>query len=64
MFLGLPDAHPDPLDRGTDTRIQICFRIGTKMSRIRSTDANTSRMHAKGLFYIFTFVLYTFFSDV
>jgi hypothetical protein len=33
MFLGLPDPHPDPLDRGTDPRI----RIRAKMSRIQYT---------------------------
>jgi hypothetical protein len=37
MFLGLPDPHPDPLDRGTDPRIRICIRIHTKMSRIHNT---------------------------
>ncbi len=34
MFLGLPDPHPDPLDRGTVPRIRI---RPTKMSRIHST---------------------------
>ncbi len=37
MFLGLPDPHPDLLDRGTDPRIRICIQIRTKMSRIRNT---------------------------
>jgi hypothetical protein len=32
MFMGLPDPRPDPLVRGTDTRIRI--RIRTQMSRI------------------------------
>ncbi len=37
MFLGLPDPHPDSLDRGTDTRIRLRFRIRTKiMSRIHN----------------------------
>ncbi len=34
MFLGLPDPHPDSVDRGTDTMI----RIRTEMSRIHNTD--------------------------
>ncbi len=34
VFLGLPDPHPDSLDRGTDPAI----RIRTKMSRIHNTD--------------------------
>jgi hypothetical protein len=33
MFLGLPDPHPDPLVRGTDSRIRIRIQIRTKMSR-------------------------------
>jgi hypothetical protein len=37
MFLGLPDSHPDPLDRGTDPEI----RIRTKMSRIHNTGHET-----------------------
>jgi hypothetical protein len=35
MFWGLSDPHPNPLDRGMDTRVQI--RILTKMSRIHNT---------------------------
>ncbi len=31
MLLGLPDPHPDPLDRGTDPRIRI------KISQIHNT---------------------------
>jgi hypothetical protein len=38
MFLGLPDPHPDPLDRGMDPRIQIRIRIRTNMSRIPNID--------------------------
>ncbi len=37
-FLDFPDPHRDALVRGTDPRIRICFRIRTKMSRIRNTD--------------------------
>ena len=37
MFLGLPDPHPDPLVRGTESRIQIGIRIRTYMSRIPQT---------------------------
>jgi hypothetical protein len=36
-FLGLPDPHPDPLDKGTDPGIRIRIRIRTKMSRIHNT---------------------------
>jgi hypothetical protein len=37
MFRMFPDPHPDPLDRGTNTRIWIRTRIRTKMSRIHNT---------------------------
>ncbi len=37
MFLGLPDLHPDLIDRGTNPRIRIRIGIRTKMSRIHST---------------------------
>ncbi len=33
MFLGLPDPHPNSLDRGEDPRIRARIRIHTKMSR-------------------------------
>ncbi len=36
MFKGLPDPHPDPLDRGKNPRI----RIRTKMSLIHNTAEN------------------------
>jgi len=46
-FLGLPDPHLDPLNRGTDPRIRIRIRIRirTKISRIHNTEkykTNTS----------------------
>jgi hypothetical protein len=39
MFLGLPDPHLDPLDRGTDPRIRI--RIRAKMSQNHNTGVYT-----------------------
>jgi hypothetical protein len=32
MFLGLPDMHPDPLDRDTDPRVRIRIQIRTKFA--------------------------------
>ncbi len=44
MLLGLPDPHPDSLDRGTDPRIRIRNRIRTKMSRIHNISTKADKL--------------------
>jgi hypothetical protein len=54
MFLGLPDPHPDPLDRVTDPRIRI--QIRTKMSQIHNTDRNHKDLFQKAVKKLHTFL--------
>jgi hypothetical protein len=41
--MGLPDPHPDSLDRASVLRIRISILIRTKMSRIHNTGKNRSK---------------------